>query len=247
MDVAARKDEYNKLLSIDKYSHGNPWVNKVGVILQPIVEIALEWLCLFRALFNIFTWRDPILSFWISIIGPILVVVLHFFPWRWVMGIVGILVMGPQNWLLRVMREREEGFEPYDVDKIVKKKRVKKETEPEELPLFSMYAPDNRPVNNSQIDSSNVRKIVVPYSPLMYQRFYDWPPENEYARVRATDPPTSDPHALAQIKYQESLGVISESGDSERSERSRWRKPRSLVKGIRKLGRRRKNSAESVG
>jgi hypothetical protein len=247
VDVAARKDDYNKLLAIDKYSHGNPWVNKVGVILQPIVEIALEWLCLFRALFNIFTWRDPILSFWISIIGPVLVVVLHLFPWRWVMGIVGLLVMGPQNWLLRVMRERKEDFEPYDVDKIVKKKRVKEEIEPEEeeLPLFSMYAPDNRPVNNSQIDPSNVRKIVVPYSPLMYQRFYDWPPENEYARVRATDPPTSDPYALAQI--QDSLGAIAESDDSERSERSRWRNPLSLVKGMRMLRRRKKNGAKRVG
>jgi hypothetical protein len=239
MDVAARKDEYNKLLGINKYSVGNPWIAKVGVIVQPIVEIALEWLCLFRALFNIFTWRDPILSFWISIIGPVLVVILHLFPWRWVMGIVGLLVIGPQNWLLRVMREREEDYEPFDADRIIKKKRSKKETnsEPEELPLFSMYAPDNRPVNNSDVDQSNVREIVVPYSPLMYQRFYDWPPENEYARVRAEDPPRSDPDAIAPT---ESLGLGAESVVSERS-RSRWG-PRSLVKGMQRIRRRKKSA-----
>jgi hypothetical protein len=241
VDVAARKDEYNKLLGINKYSVGNPWIAKVGVIVQPIVEIALEWLCLFRALFNIFTWRDPILSFWISIIGPVLVVVLHIFPWRWVMGIVGLLVMGPQNWLLRVMREQKEDYEPFDADKIVKKKRAKKETEserePEELPLFSMYAPDNRPVNNSDVDQSNVRKIVVPYSPLMYQRFYDWPPEYEYARVRAEDPPRSDPQAITPM---ESYSLRAESVDSERS-RSRWF-PRSLVKGMQRIRRRKKSA-----
>jgi hypothetical protein len=237
MNAAARKDEYNKLLGINKYSVGNPWIAKVGVIVQPIVEIALEWLCLFRALFNIFTWRDPILSFWISIIGPVLVVVLHVFPWRWVMGIVGLLVMGPQNWFLRVMRERKGDEEPFDVDKIVKKKRAKKEPKPEELPLFSMYAPDNRPVSNSDVDQSNVRKIVVPYSPLMYQRFYDWPPENEYARVRAEDAPRSDPHAIGSMK---SLSFGTESVVSERS-RSRWG-PRSLVKGMQRIRRRKKSA-----
>jgi hypothetical protein len=241
VDVAARKEEYNKLLGINKYSVGNPWIAKVGVIVQPIVEIALEWLCLFRALFNIFTWRDPILSFWLSIIGPFLVVALHIFPWRWLMGIVGLLVMGPQNWLLRVMRERKEDHEQFDADKIVKKKRAKKETEsepePEELPLFSMFAPDNRPINNSDVDQSNVRKIVVPYSPLMYQRFYDWPPENEYARVRAEDPPRSDPQAITPM---EPYGVRAESVVSERSRR-RWG-PRSLVKGIQRIRRRKKSA-----
>jgi hypothetical protein len=154
------------------------------------------------------------------------------------MGIVGLLVMGPQNWLLRVMREREEDYEHFDADKIVKKKRAERETEPEpaELPLFSMYAPDNRPVNNSDIDQSNVRKIVVPYSPLMYQRFYDWPPENEYARVRAEDPPRSDPQAITPM---ESYGLRAESVASERS-RSRWG-PRSLVKGIQRIRRRKKS------
>jgi hypothetical protein len=243
MDVAARKDDYNKLLGINKYSVGNPWIAKAGVIVQPIVEIALEWLCLFRALFNIFTWRDPILSFWISIIGPVLLS-FSIFSWRWVMGIVGLLLMGPQNWLLRVMREQEEHYEPFDADKIVKKKRAKKETksgpESEELPLFSMYTPDNRPVNNSDVDQSNVRKIVVPYSPLMYQRFYDWPPENEYARVRAEDPPRSDPNAIAPMK---SFGLGAESVVSERT-RSRGGL-RSLVKGIHQKIRRRKKSSTS--
>jgi hypothetical protein len=74
-NIAATSDEYDKLLGTGKYSHGNPWVAKVAVIVQPIVEIALEWLCLFRALFNVFTWRDPILSFWISTVGPFVVIV----------------------------------------------------------------------------------------------------------------------------------------------------------------------------
>jgi hypothetical protein len=241
--VAARKDEYNKLLGIDKYSHGNPWIAKVGVIVQPICEIALEWLCLFRALFNVFTWRDPILSFWVSIIGPILVVVLHLFPWRWVMLIAGLFLLGPQNWLLRVMRERKKGYEPADPDKLIKKKRIKKETvlEPEELPLFSMHAPNNRPLDNADIDQSSVRKIVVPYSPLMYQRFYDWPPENEYARVIAEGPPTSDPDIVARMKSY----ISGDESIVSTSSRSRWAGPRRIVKGLSRMRRRKKNGSET--
>jgi len=197
----SRKDEYDRLLAINKYSHGNPWLAKVGIIVQPIIEIALEWLCLVRALFNVFTWRDPILSFWISIVLPVIIVILHLFPWRLVLAVVGLALFGPQNWVLRVMRERRPGYEPPDFDKIIKTKKPATSDDSEDggdhqkdedALLFSNFAPDNRQLCNQDFDGSNVRKVVVPYSQLMYQRFYDWPPENEYARVVAEDPPQCD-------------------------------------------------------
>ena len=33
-------------------AHGNPWIAKVGIIVQPIVEMALAFLCLFRGQFE---------------------------------------------------------------------------------------------------------------------------------------------------------------------------------------------------
>lgn len=35
------------------------------------------------------------------------------------------------------------------------------------------------------IHPREVQHVVIPYSPFMYQRFYDWPPEQAYAQVRA--------------------------------------------------------------
>ena len=160
---------------------------------RPIVEIAYEWLYLFRALFNIFTWQDPILSFWISLIGPVVVVVLHFFPWRIVLGVTGLLLWGPQNWLVRVIRERK-GISPPDLDKIIRTNKIQTddaEMELAEEPLFSNSTDENRPIDYSSLDRSDVRHIAVPYTPLLYNhRFYDWPPEPDYARVMKEDPLT---------------------------------------------------------
>lgn len=114
-----------------------------------------------RAIYNLFTWRDPYLCFWISFLGPFVVMLLHFFPWRIVMGVAGILVVGPQNWVLRILREKEK-IQPPDPD--------------------------------SQLMFAN--------------RFYDWPPEPHFARVkvdsRVIDP---DKHPKKSTLVQESAQV----------------------------------------
>jgi hypothetical protein len=111
------------------------------------------------------------------------------------MGILGLVMMGPQNWVLRVMRERKPGYEPPDPDVLVKKKKktkIEAVRDTSEVPFFSSEGPDNQVVDRAKLDISNVRNVVVPYSPLLYQRFYDWPPETAYARVKAQDAPQSD-------------------------------------------------------
>lgn len=241
--VAAKKDEYNKLLGSDKYSHGNPWISKLGLIVQPIVEIAVEWLCLFRALFNLFSWRDPILSFWVSIICPFVIIILHLFPWRWVMAIVGLALFGPQNWLLRILRERKEDYE-LDLDTIVKKKRLPQEVESCEHPMFSNYTPNNRPIQQASLgtDASDLRQIVVPCSQLhATQRFYDWPPENEYARVIAEEAPKSDPEVnmlMQSLSAEDEKSIAS----SRKGKLSSWGKARRALTGGHKLRLRKKNA-----
>ena len=138
-----------------------------------------------------FTWQDPILSFWISIIGPVVVVVLHLFPWRIVLGSAGLILFGPQNWMFRVIRERK-GIPPPDMDTIIKRKMQHPgdaEMQGLEEPLFCNATDENRSLDYSAMDQTNVKHIAVPYSQLMYNhRFYDWPPENEFARVLKEDP-----------------------------------------------------------
>lgn len=56
------------------------------------------------------------------------------------------------------------------------------EEETEEQPVFHGHAPACEALEDKNRGSHHV---VVPYSPLMYQRFYDWPPESQYARVKA--------------------------------------------------------------
>jgi hypothetical protein len=125
------------------------------------------------------------------------------------------------------MREGEEGYEPYDANRLVKKKKVRQVVEPEDLPMFSMYAPDNRALSNDDHDTSHIRKVVVPASPLMYQRFYDWPPENEYARVKAEPPPKNDVDCANEMMTQSSSFGGGRSIDTERSRRLLGQ-PRSL-------------------
>eukprot|EP00934_Nitzschia_sp_Nitz4_P009128 Nitzschia sp. Nitz4//scaffold119_size111653//78566//82018//NITZ4_004204-RA/size111653-processed-gene-0.172-mRNA-1//1//CDS//3329533878//9118//frame0 len=184
----ARRDECDKILHINKYSHPNPWMSRIGLIIQPMLEMVQAWLYLTRALFNIFTWQDPILSFWLATGGPIVVIALHIFPYRIALFILGFAVVGPQNYVLRLFREYK-GDPPPNFDIIQKKRKLKKDERPEEIQYFSSVAPGNQTLKFVNVDPKQVKQVLVPYSPLKYNRFYDWPPEPEYSRVYPSPPP----------------------------------------------------------
>ena len=92
-DVSKQLD---KLLGLGEYSSGNMIVSRVAPFVEPVVGAANGFLSLFRALFNIFTWRDPFLSFWVTLLSAMLAAILFVFPWRLVLFVVGIVVVGPQ-------------------------------------------------------------------------------------------------------------------------------------------------------
>ena len=190
--LSARKDEFDRLLQLGKYAHTNMIVSKVAEFVQPMIEMAQIGIFVNRALFNVFTWRDPILSFWVVVIGTLLVIFSHCFPWRIVIGCLGVYLVGPQNFVIRIAKEKA-GYEEPNFDMLIKKKKKKKEAKvlPDE-PLFSNLAPDNRIIRNSLLDGSNIRPVAVPVSPLMYNRFYDWPPEPEYSRAKSERFPQND-------------------------------------------------------
>ena len=60
-------------------------------------------------------------------------------------------------------------------------------------PVFQCHAPANQVLDDTKTSTisnslKGIQHVVVPYSPLNYQRFYDWPPEPEYARVKKGPP-----------------------------------------------------------
>lgn len=177
--------QLNKLLQVGEYSHNNPFVARLGLYVEPIVESALSFLCFFRALFNAVTWQDPLLTFWLSIFLILLSAVLFIFPWRIFLFLVGGFLVGPQNYVIRKLRER--GHLP--PRKKPTRQHVERQVEQGPVAychvgLHGILGPRPRP----EADPREVQHVVVPYGPLMYQRFYDWPPEPQFAQVRAEDP-----------------------------------------------------------
>jgi hypothetical protein len=105
---------------------------------------------------------------------------------------LGFYWIGPQNYVLRIYRESKEGYEPPNFDLIVKKKKIEKPEDFQEMQFFSSEAPGNQPIQFRNIDPVQVKQIVVPSNVMMYgSRFYDWPPEPKYARVYASEAPSN--------------------------------------------------------
>ncbi|GKY95222.1 hypothetical protein MPSEU_000485200 [Mayamaea pseudoterrestris] len=176
--------DLDKLMKVGQYSHNNPFVARMGQYVEPIIGAATSFLCLFRASFNVMTWRDPLLTFWISLVSGVSAIILFVFPWRLFLFGLGMFLVGPHLWALRLLREK--GYLPP-----AKKKKKKQEDEfetgvPSGQPVFT--AKDRKSGCNMsksvKFDPREVHRIVVPYSPLIYNRFYDWPPEPQYAQVK---------------------------------------------------------------
>jgi hypothetical protein len=181
--------QIDKYLHLGQYSHPNPFVARVGTYVEPIIGSSYSLLCLFRAGFNVVTWRDPMLTFWLSLASGIFAIILWFFPWRLFLFGVGIWLVGPQNWAFRILRE--QGYISSNVSKESYKKIEENGVDTDDIqmsqPVFSTdsrkQGNDPRRQNSSSVDPREIHHIVVPYGPLMYQRCNDWPPEPEYAQV----------------------------------------------------------------
>lgn len=185
------KKQLDKYLGLRQYSHTNPFVARVGMYVEPIIGSSYSFLCLFRAGFNVLTWQDPIMTFWLSLFCGVLVIILFIFPWRLFFFVVGVFVVGPQNWVIRILRDR--GHLPLAPKyKGMSNKHLLFSEEinglPKDAPIFTSEdrRPGNEPRNAKPLsdDPREIHHVVVPYTPLKYQRCYDWPPEAQYAQVK---------------------------------------------------------------
>ena len=76
-------------------------LNPMSLILGPL-QIVLKGICIqLRTYNNLFSWKDPFVSFWTTAVTFVLWVVLLIFPYRfffyWFFRISGLLILGPQN------------------------------------------------------------------------------------------------------------------------------------------------------
>jgi hypothetical protein len=209
-DVSKKLD---RLLQVGQYSHSNPFVARLGLYVEPICGSVLGFLCFFRASFNALTWQgtatghffhiscfrlscspffllgaDPILTFWLSVFSLLLAIILFIFPWRIFLFILGVFLVGPQNYVIRILRER--GHLPPAQRKRRPESEDKKTVNIADQPVFYSHSRKdgiNGPKNREDVDPREIHRVVVPYGPLMYQRFYDWPPEPQYAQVKPED------------------------------------------------------------
>lgn len=176
------KESLDRLLRTGASSCANPWVSKVGVLLQPLLEIAIAMLSFFRSMHNLFTWQDPVLSLWFSLFGVGLVILLHIFPWRLAAFGAGIALVGPQNWAIRLIRERR-GIPEDDLDTAKVIARSTPYIQESGPPFTYKKQQSNGSFLNAQAENK-YRHVVVPSSQLMFNhRFFDWPPDPQYCQV----------------------------------------------------------------
>ena len=176
----------NKLLGVREFSHVSAIVSQLGLFVEPFIGVAYGYLSAFRAVFNIGTWQDPYLTFLCTSAIAAVTVVLFLVPWRPVLFGVGIWFVGPQNWVVRKLRERGT-LRP--LKRKEHKEEVKEYVPPSQQSIFHSHKrqDNSQPTTSSRdVDVHQVQHIVVPYSQFMYQRIYDWPPEKQYSSVIPT-------------------------------------------------------------
>ena len=190
MDNAKKDAEMRKMIGLAGSS--NPVTARLSDYMGPILSILQLQNQLARTMYNIWTWQDPFASFWATWLLLIAIVISITFPFRLVAFGAGIVFVGPQNLLIRILRERrgsqakgkEEPEKPNDVKSLVLDE-VKEDNISAKKAMFSVC--NHLHLSKGQLPKERVTKedfeLVVPYSPFRKQRFYDWPPDPSVSRV----------------------------------------------------------------
>jgi hypothetical protein len=105
-------DEFDRLLGY-RTKNPNPIVRITSSFLGPLMRIIRIVIYAVRISFNLCSWRDPYLTFWVFAFLWILAFVLFIFPWRTFFCLSTFVLLGPQNiavrkYLERRAREREQ-------------------------------------------------------------------------------------------------------------------------------------------
>ena len=188
--IADENDEAEKLLKLN--TGNNPIVRKIAPIMAGVMKLFDIELSAFRAIFNVFMWKDPMLSFWFTFAVFCLMVIFLFIPWRKLFFLIGLVGFGPQNWFLERRRASMKAMHWLEEDD----KQGRRSSEKSTTSFEGEDAMNNRQVknlsqsplllrNNTIIkpDGKN-RAIIVPSVPFRHNRFYDWPPDPALTTIK---------------------------------------------------------------
>lgn len=192
IDASMSKKDAEMRRMIGLTGSSNPVTARLSDYMNPILSILQLQNQLARTVYNIWTWQDPFASFWATWLLLIGIVISVTFPFRLFAFVAGIIFVGPQNLLIRILRERRgnqtkgkvESENPNDVKALVLDE-VKEDNIGATTPQFSVC--NHLHLAKGQLPKQRVPKddfeLVVPYSPFRKQRFYDWPPDRSVSRV----------------------------------------------------------------
>jgi len=138
-------DEFDKLLGY-RLKNPNPIVRITSSFLGPLMRIIRIAIYTFRISFNVCTWRDPYLTFWVFSFLCILAFILLIFPWRTFFFFSSLVLLGPQNIAVRKYLERRAN------------RREQEEKEEKEREALKAQLKINDPLGlvQSQLQQSNM-------------------------------------------------------------------------------------------
>ena len=106
-----------------------------------------------------------------------------------------MVALGPQNWMMRLFRERMLSIGQFlgafrELLKPSKAEEDEEETKHRQRsscgwppqPLF-YFCPRANKANAEPNQKIGIQHVRIPYTPLQYHRFYDWPPDPKFSRV----------------------------------------------------------------
>lgn len=89
-------EEYALNEAIGTYKYNSPIIARMAEFIAPALEMLKIGLSMYRAGFNLLTWRDPFLTSLFFLGNTVLLCVLLVFPWRLLFFVTGVGAVGPQ-------------------------------------------------------------------------------------------------------------------------------------------------------
>lgn len=172
----------------------NPLAALTQTFLEPVMKAIEVYLFTVRAGFNTFTWKDPILSFWVLVFLILTCFVLIVFPWRLFFFMIGSIGFGPQNllvgYLSRKRAKKIPSAKTIELDEANESKAKKEKNEVEnetEIDPSLLFSGPSSLKQVKRADGGRLYEVIVPCNRLDTDRFYHNPyPLPQVETVTAT-------------------------------------------------------------
>jgi len=185
--IAEDTTDAKKLLKID--TGRNIVARKINPIMSRVIKTFDIEVSAFRAVFNIFFWKDPFLSYWAMVSTFAVMIVFLIFPWRAFFFLLGIFGLGPQNYFLVDWYHQKKDAKRHERELLSdsnkspdgrQEKQLESVNEGDNASCGSASNYNDSISNSPLLFRNNVkvkpdgkaREVIVPSVPFRYNRFY---------------------------------------------------------------------------